>query len=346
MLTVNELWGGHCRRARCTTSCQKLDPVSERNVQMEDREIKMSNGWRMWRSAQTTGLVILAGVALVACAENVVGPTGDAQLTSFDGVTTVSTAQGTLRLRCEKRSARSKISVDGNNLAPGTYSARVTSGGASVMANAQATIGDEVEFDFDSDPGDIAAGATAIAADFIDASASPAVMAEILDANGSAVVSASGDCATNARGGNDDEVDDRGDDDDGDDSADDDGDDDRDRGETTVTGSDGTLRLRCEVRTARGRSKISVDGKNLVPGMYSANVTSGGSSASAGPLSTIGDEVEFDFDSDPGDIAEGATAIAGNFIDTSSSPHVQAELLAADGTVVVSAGGDCEVRND
>ena len=74
---------------------------------------------------------------------------------------------GVARVRCELRTGRSRISVDGNNLAPGSYRARVTSGGASVDAPAQAAVGDEVEFDFDSDGGDIAAGATAIPADFI-----------------------------------------------------------------------------------------------------------------------------------------------------------------------------------
>ncbi len=72
-----------------------------------------------------------------------------------------------LRLRCEARSGRSKISVDGNNLTPGTYRASVRSGGNIAMSNARTAIGDEVEFDFDSDPNDIAGGASRIAPDFI-----------------------------------------------------------------------------------------------------------------------------------------------------------------------------------
>jgi hypothetical protein len=103
------------------------------------------------------------------------------------------------------------------------------------------------------------------------------------------------------------------------------------------------LQLRCEVRM-RGRSQISVDGKNLVSGMYSAVVSSGGIAAATGLQSTVGDEVEFDFDSDPDDIADGANAIAADFIRTSGSPHVSASILDAQGQTVVSAGGNCDIR--
>jgi hypothetical protein len=53
---------------------------------------------------------------------------------------------------------RSKISVNGKNLASGTYRARVTSPGKNpIVSPAKQTIGDEVEFDFDSkvDPGEV-----------------------------------------------------------------------------------------------------------------------------------------------------------------------------------------------
>ena len=65
----------------------------------------------------------------------------------------------------------------------------------------------------------------------------------------------------------------------------------------------GQLRLRCEVRPGR-RSKISVDGRNLPVGTYQATVRSGGNTATSGMQRSIGDEVEFDFDSDAGDIAD------------------------------------------
>jgi hypothetical protein len=102
-------------------------------------------------------------------------------------------ANATVRVRCEVRSDRSKISVDGNDLATGTYQAMVTSGANTATAPAQQTIGDEVELDFDSDAGDIAAGATAIAADFIQGTP-PQVTGAILSLGGSVIVEATVDC--------------------------------------------------------------------------------------------------------------------------------------------------------
>jgi hypothetical protein len=63
---------------------------------------------------------------------------------------------------CEKdvppRTPRSKISVNGKNLQPGRYRARVTSppGANPIFSAAKQSVGDEVEFDFDSqvDPGE------------------------------------------------------------------------------------------------------------------------------------------------------------------------------------------------
>jgi hypothetical protein len=106
----------------------------------------------------------------------------------------------------------------------------------------------------------------------------------------------------------------------------------------------GELRLRCEVRTGQARSRISVDGKNLASGQYRARVRSGSNTATSGLGTTVGDEVEFDFDSDPDDIAAGATAIASDFIDTSADPDVVAEVLDASGGVLVTHGGNCSVR--
>lgn len=72
-----------------------------------------------------------------------------------------------LRVDCEKRSGRSKASVDGNNLPDGSYRAVISSGGATARSAFQHTAGDEVEFDFDSRQADIAEGATPIPAGFI-----------------------------------------------------------------------------------------------------------------------------------------------------------------------------------
>lgn len=68
---------------------------------------------------------------------------------------------------CEKRANRSKASVDGNNLAAGSYRAVLRSGGKSATTPYAAAVGDEAEFDFDSRPADIAEGATAIPPQFI-----------------------------------------------------------------------------------------------------------------------------------------------------------------------------------
>jgi hypothetical protein len=84
------------------------------------------------------------------------------------------------RVRCEQRADRSRASVDGNDLPSGTYSARLTSGANVAVSGAAPTIGDEVEFDFDSEPDDVAAGATSIAVDFLQGDP-PHATGEILD---------------------------------------------------------------------------------------------------------------------------------------------------------------------
>lgn len=74
-----------------------------------------------------------------------------------------------LRVKCEVRDDRSRISVDGRNITPldGSFKATVESGTNLQMSDALTALGDEVEFDFDSAQDDIDDGATAIAADFI-----------------------------------------------------------------------------------------------------------------------------------------------------------------------------------
>jgi hypothetical protein len=54
--------------------------------------------------------------------------------------------------------------------------------------------------------------------------------------------------------------------------------------------------------------------------------------------------VEFDFDSDRGDIARGATRIAARFIVARSGPDVIGELLNAQGRVVARQGVECRLR--
>jgi hypothetical protein len=100
-------------------------------------------------------------------------------------------AAQTIDIKCETRSNRSKASVDGRNLVPANYSAVLVSGGERVQSPYQPSIGDEAEFDFDSDPGDIRAGATPIAPDFIKRNR---VKAAILDVDGNVVVRGSAIC--------------------------------------------------------------------------------------------------------------------------------------------------------
>lgn len=76
-------------------------------------------------------------------------------------------AAGDLDVRCEKRSSRSRASVDASNLADGSYRAVLRSGKSSVASGYAQADGDEAEFDFDSNPNDVAEGATRIGSGFI-----------------------------------------------------------------------------------------------------------------------------------------------------------------------------------
>jgi len=97
----------------------------------------------------------------------------------------------TIRVRCEKRANRSKISVDGSNLPRGTYRARVLSRTNKATSVPEAAVGDEVEFDFDSNPADIAAGAKPIGANFIQGGQ---VIGKILNASGATVIADTVQC--------------------------------------------------------------------------------------------------------------------------------------------------------
>ena len=98
--------------------------------------------------------------------------------------------------------------------------------------------------------------------------------------------------------------------------------------------------MRCRLE-GTSRSKISVDGRNLAAGSYRARVTSGTNTALSGAMRTVGDEVEFDFDSNRGDIAAGATPISRTFI---QGGRVTGRILNAGGAVVRSQTAQCEVR--
>jgi hypothetical protein len=81
----------------------------------------------------------------------------------------------------------------------------------------------------------------------------------------------------------------------------------------------------------------------LNPGDYHARITSGANTATSGPQPTVGDEVEFDFDSERDDVAAGATAIAAGFID-GAPPQVTGQILDAGGALVAEATVTCEQR--
>jgi hypothetical protein len=97
------------------------------------------------------------------------------------GLAAAAAQAGEVRVTCEKRASRSKASVDGSDLAPGQYRAVLRSGTNVARSGWQAADGDEAQFDFDSRPGDIAEGATAIAPNFI---VDGRVKGYLLDASG------------------------------------------------------------------------------------------------------------------------------------------------------------------
>lgn len=105
---------------------------------------------------------------------------------SFAFVQAPTAVAADIVVKCEKRANRSKISVDGGDLPPGEYRARVISGDNKRVSLPQSTIGDEVEFDFDSRLADINAGATEIPSSFIQ---NGAVTGKIINSAGRVVIS-------------------------------------------------------------------------------------------------------------------------------------------------------------
>ncbi len=78
--------------------------------------------------------------------------------------------------------------------------------------------------------------------------------------------------------------------------------------------------LKCEKRSRPARSKVSVEIEDLTPGaIYTAMISSGNNASQATIAADIAGVAEFDFDSNPADIAAGATRISSGFIGTSVS---------------------------
>ena len=101
---------------------------------------------------------------------------------------TCDASAAVIKISCEKRANRSKISVDGANLPAGSYKARIISGDNRKTSNLEVAVGDEVAFDFDSGT---EAGAIKIPGNFI---VNGQVVGKILDAQGRTVISDTEQC--------------------------------------------------------------------------------------------------------------------------------------------------------
>lgn len=101
-----------------------------------------------------------------------------------------------VRVTCEVRPGRAKISVDGRDLAPGRYTTVAVSGGNMATSPVEAAVGGEVEADYDSNPADIRAGAVAIPSTFITGGT---VTGKIVNASGNTVISDTVSCRVRRR---------------------------------------------------------------------------------------------------------------------------------------------------
>jgi len=99
--------------------------------------------------------------------------------------------------------------------------------------------------------------------------------------------------------------------------------------------------VKCEVSSSR--SKASVAGIHL-SGRYVAKLSSGGKTVQSKPLAAdrLTHEVEFDFDSNPKDIAAGAAAIPANFI--KNAKVVGGVYVASTGALIGQVGASCKVK--
>lgn len=100
---------------------------------------------------------------------------------------------------------------------------------------------------------------------------------------------------------------------------------------------------KCEKRTSPARSRVSAEFEGFKPGaMFTATVSSGANTATSSvSAADLGGVVEFDFDSNQKDILAGATAIAPNFIVSST---VAVVLKDAMGNTVDTASSTCKIR--
>jgi len=143
-----------------------------------------------------TGLALAVG-GLGACSDSSSAPSAPSDaVTAAVPASPVTPALASIRLRCERRSNRSSISVDGRGLVPrgGSFRARVTAAGGTVTSTPRRAVSGEAEFDFDSNRNDIQAGATRIPATFIGARSGPDVVTRLLNASGQVVATQGAEC--------------------------------------------------------------------------------------------------------------------------------------------------------
>lgn len=115
----------------------------------------------------------------------------------------VDASAATIRVECEARPGRAKISVDGKSLGAGMFrSVALSDAGNSAQTPLLAAVGGEVQTDYDSNTADIAAGATAVSPLFITGSVTATtgfVTGKIVDANGNTVISDRTACRVRTR---------------------------------------------------------------------------------------------------------------------------------------------------
>lgn len=114
---------------------------------------------------------------------------------------------------------------------------------------------------------------------------------------------------------------------------------------SATSASAATIQVQCEQRGLE-RSRISVDAKALsaLPHglMLKAQAVSGANVATTVAQPLRGDQVEFDFDSNPRDIALGATAIPSDFI---VGGNVTGKIMLPDGSTLIADTVACRVRS-
>lgn len=101
-----------------------------------------------------------------------------------------------------------------------------------------------------------------------------------------------------------------------------------------------SIRVQCESRS--GRAKISVDAKGLAAGTYRTQAMSGSNMAQSGDVTAVRGEIQTDYDSNPNDIAGGATAISSAFI---VNGQATGKVVNLAGDTLLSDTVVCRVRN-